>query len=269
MNSEPQTGRDMLRLRAQKLGLYGLLSQWQDFATENWVHTLVDIEEAERARRSLLRRISSAKIGRFKPIADFDWAWPNKIDRSLIEELFKLAFLADATNVIILGPNGMGKTVLAQNLAHHALMNGHVVRMTTAGEMLGELAAQDSPRALDRLIKQYARPDLLVIDEVGYLSYDNHAADLLFQVLAKRYQSKSTVVTTNKPFSEWPSVFPNASCVVALVDRLIHNAELVHIEGTSYRLKEAQERSATRAAKRSATTTRRNGKSASTPAPSP
>lgn len=108
--------------------------------------------------------------------------------------------------------------------------------------MLGDLAAQDGDNALRRRLRHYARPGLLVIDEVGYLSYANRHADLLFEIVSRRYEVKSTIVTTNRPFSEWNEVFPNAACVVSIVDRLVHHAEIIVLEGESYRMHEAKER---------------------------
>ena len=154
-----------------------------------------------------------------------------------------LEFIAEAANVVLVGPNGVGKSMMVKNVAHQALIRGHTVRFTTAGELLGDLAALDSDTALRRRLRHYAAPDLLVIDEIGYLSYSNRHADLLFELVSRRYEAKSTVVTTNKAFSDWSEVFPNAACVVSLVDRLIHHSEVISIEGESYRLKEAKERS--------------------------
>jgi DNA replication protein DnaC len=114
------------------------------------------------------------------------------------------------------------------------------------------LSALDSDSALRRRLRHYARPQLLAIDEVGYLSYSNRHADLMFELISRRYQNKSTLVTTNRQFAEWREVFPNASCVVSLVDRLVHNAEIVAIDAESYRLKEARERNEQRARQRRA-----------------
>ena len=238
---------DALRQRAQALRLYGLLAHWPDAATAAWVAPLLQWEEDERSRRSLERRLQSAHIGRFKPICDFDWRWPKRCDRAAVEALMSLDFLKESANVVLIGPNGVGKSTLAKNLAHQALIHGRTVLFTTAGQLLGDLAALDSDSALRRRLRHYAAPDLLAIDEVGYLSYSNRHADLLFELISRRYESKSTLVTTNRPFAEWSEVFPNAACVVSLVDRLVHNAEVISIEGDSYRLKEARERSEQRA----------------------
>jgi len=243
-------------LRAENLKLHGLLAHWAEIADHAWVEQLLDWEEAERARRSLERRLGSAHIGRFKPLADFDWNWPEQIDRLAITELMGLAFLKTATNAILVGSSGLGKSTIAQNIAHQAVLNGHTVLFTTAGQLLGDLAALDSDSALRRRLRYYAAPALLVIDEVGYLSYSNRHADLLFELINRRHEQKSTLVTTNKAFAEWSDVFPNAACVVALIDRLVHNAEIIAIKGKSYRQKEAQERAEQRSKKRKISSSR-------------
>ena len=232
------TTTDELKTRAQTLKLYGLLAHWDEISDQDWVVLLIEWEEAERQARSLQRRLSNARLGQFKPLADFDWQWPKRCDRAALEELMRLGFLGEAGNAVLVGPNGQG------------VINGHTVLFTTASGMLNELAAQDGDSALRRRLKRYTHPELLVIDEIGYLSYGNRHADLLFEIVSRRYEEKSTVVTTNRPFAEWGEVFPNASCVVSLIDRLVHNAEIINIEGDSYRLKEARERSQQRQQKR-------------------
>ena len=140
---------------------------------------------------------------------------------------------------------------------------GHTVLFTTAAEMLNILAAQDGDIALRRRLRYYAQPTLLVIDEVGYLSYSNRHADLLFEIISRRYEEKSVLITTNRPFSEWGEVFPNAACVVSLVDRLVHNAEIIQIKGDSYRLKEAKERDLQRKQQRAASKRQSSSKTSS------
>jgi hypothetical protein len=173
----PMTDPNTLRARAAALHLHGVLAHWPEVAAADWLAPLLDWEEQERHRRSLERRLQTAHIGRFKPLCDFDWSWPKRCDRAAIEALMGLDFLREASNVVLVGPNGVGKSTLAQNIAHQALIAGHTVLFTTAGALLGDLAALDSDTALRRRLRHYARPSLLVIDEVGYLSYSNRHAE--------------------------------------------------------------------------------------------
>ena len=253
----PGASHDELRAQATELRLHGLLAHWDELMgqpeTELRVRQWLGWESLERAHRSLERRLREAHLGRFKPLADFDWSWPKECDRAAIEELMSLQFLADASSVVLFGTNGVGKTMVALNIAHQAVLQGHTALFTTAGQMLSELAALDSDSALRRRMQHYAAPDLLLIDEVGYLSYSNRHADMLFELISRRYLHKSTIVTTNRRFADWGEVFPNAACVVSLVDRLMHRAEVVRIEGDSYRQKEAEEHAAQRAAARRTT----------------
>ena len=230
---------ETLKARAKVLHLHGLLAHWADAA--DWAETLIDWEEEERAQRSLERRIQGAHLGRFKPLCDFEWDWPKAVDRDTYDSQMTLDFIKEATNVVFVGPNGVGKSTLAKNLAHQALINGHTVLFTSAGQRLGELASLDSDSALRRRLRYYVTPAVLCCDEIGYLSYSNRHADLLFEIISRRYQQKSTIITTNRRFRDWGEVFPNAACVVSMVDRLMHNAELISIEGESYRAKEAKE----------------------------
>lgn len=234
----------VLRQRAEALRLWGLVEHWNEVSAQAWVPTMLDwLEEAQR-QRSLQNRLSKARLGPFKSMADFDWDWPTRLDRAAVEDLFKLEFMAEAANVVLVGPNGVGKTMIAQNLAHQALLAGHGVRYTTASAMLAELGACEGTASLERALGRYTRPALLVVDEVGYLSHTNRAADLLFEVVSRRYGRRPMILTTNRPFAEWSEVFPNATCVVTLVDRLTHHAEVIPIVGNSYRAKEAAERAA-------------------------
>ena len=235
-----------LQQRAAALKLQGLLAHWEHLGhpTPDWVGQLLRWEEEERQRRGLQRRVHNARLGAFKPLADFDWRWPQTLDQAAIKALMSLSFLPakPPLNPVFIGSNGIGKTTIAKNIAQQAVLNGYSVLFITAAQMLNDLAAIDSDSTFKRRLKYYAQPQLLIIDELGYLSYSNRHADLLFEIINRRYEVKSTLVTTNRPFDEWNQVFPNATCVVSLVDRLIHHSEIVLFEGDSYRMKEASEK---------------------------
>ena len=253
---------DSLKQRLRRLNLYGLLAHAEQILAEPWLERVLQIEESERQQRSLKRRLGNARLGSFKPLADFDYGWPEEFDRTLLDELFTFSFLDQAANIVIVGPNGLGKTMLAKNLLQQAILRGHSARFTAASDMLHDLAAQDSSTQLARRLRRYITPAVLCVDEVGYLSYDTRYADLLFEVITRRYQQhRCVILTTNKSFGEWNQVFPNATCVVALVDRLVHRSEILTLAGDSYRLKEAQERAAQRASRRAAAKKTRRGSS--------
>lgn len=233
-----------LKDKAKRLGFRTMVANWEQYEKQEWLEPLLFAEEQERAQNSLTRRIAEARIGQFKPMSEFDWDWPTKIDREHVDELFTLDFLKEQANIVLISNNGLGKTMIAQNLAYKSLVSGKSTKFVKASQMLNELIECDGSISRRRRLQKYCRPKLLVIDEVGYMNYDNRFADLLYEVITGRYQNSSTIVTTNKSFKEWGEIFPNAACVVTLVDRLLHKAEQVRIEGESYRRKEAEERAA-------------------------
>lgn len=240
-----------LGLRATAQGLDDLvaLAAKKRLSPVQLLEQLADIECRDRSRRSLERRTARSHLGKFKPMSDFDWNWPKKIDRPLVESVLSLGFLAEARNVVLVANQGLGKTMIAQNIAHQAILAGHSVLFVTASQLLLDLGGRDSSRALDSRLRHYAGASLLCVDEIGYLSYDSRNADLLFQVVSRRHEKKSLVLTTNLAFSDWPSIFPNASCTTALIDRVVHHCDIVVVEGESYRRREAEQDRRSRASK--------------------
>lgn len=235
------------RLRA--LGLPALANGWEDVValvtTKRWSFTqaiehIAALEEKERARRGLERRQRRSRLERFKPMADFDWNWPDQIERSLVESALSLDFLPAHRNVVLVAAQGLGKTMIAQNIVHHAILAGHTALFITASDLLLDLGKQESARALERRIRYYAGITLLAIDEMGFLAFDNRNADLLFQIVSRRYEKKSLILTTNLLFRDWSTIFPNAMCATALVERVVHHADVISIQGKSYRAREAE-----------------------------
>jgi DNA replication protein DnaC len=234
--------------RLKALGLYYSAEHIDDvlahatkkrFTSRQLFEHVVHLEEQERARRSLERRLSRSRLGPFKPMSDFEWNWPDKIHRADVEAALELDFLDQNKNLVLVAAEGLGKTMIARNIIHNAILAGHSALFISAAELLLDLGSQESARGLDRRLKHYARVGLLAIDEIGYLSYEVRNADLLFQLVSMRYEHKPLVLTTNLRFADWPTIFPGAACTTALIDRIVHHADIIPIEGKSYRLRDA------------------------------
>ena len=247
-----------LARQLEQIGLCAVPAGLDDFlaraAKQRWsprqmLEQLAQTESAERAHRSLERRLRVSEIKKFKPMADFDWSWPAKIERDVIERALTLDFLAEARNLVLVGRNGLGKTMIAQNICHAAVLAGNSVLFRSAPALLEELQRQ-GPEGRRRKLRTYANVGLLCVDEVGYLSFDDRSADLLYEVVNRRYERKSVILTTNRAFKEWNEVFPNAACIVTLLDRLLHHADVTVIEGESYRVRESEQETAARRRKK-------------------
>ena len=241
-----------------KIGLRTISRNLDDFVaratTGRWsprilLEQLSQIETDDRSRRSLERRLGLSGIKKVKPMADFDWNWPKKIERDVVERALTLDFIKEARNVVMIGGNGLGKTMIAKNICHAAVLAGYSVLFRSASTLIEDLQCE-SPEARRRKLRNYGNAGVVCIDEVGYLSYDDNAADLLYEVINRRYERRSVIVTTNRGFKEWNEVFPNASCIVTLVDRLTHHADVTKVEGESYRLRESELEAAARRRKK-------------------
>jgi DNA replication protein DnaC len=212
------------------------------FGPTQTVEDLLALERRAREATNLARRTHAAYLGKFKPLDRFDWAHPRKIDRTLVERLIGLDFVTRGDNVLLRGPSGVGKTMLAQNLGHAALVAGYTVRFTTLAAALADLLRQESVPAFERRLKRYLHPDLLILDELGYLPCDSRAADILYNIVSRRHEDRSVVITTNLAFKQWGTVFPGAACVGALVDRFAQHCHRVDIDADSWRDAHAFER---------------------------
>jgi len=205
------------------------------------VEQIVLLERRERDARNLASRTKKATLGAMKPLDRFDWSFPRVIDRPGYELLLTLGFLTRGHNILFRGGSGVGKSTLAQNLGQHALENGKSVRFSTVNAALADLLSQESLPAVERRMKRYTSPDLLILDELGYLPCDARSGDLLYSIISRRHERASTVITTNLPYKSWGTVFPGAACVVALIDRFAQNCTRFDIDGDSWRQRQDQE----------------------------
>jgi len=207
-----------------------------------YLETLIEGEAALKLEISIKNKIKNAKFPYRKTLEQYNWNHPSKINRMQIENIFKLDFIEQKKNIILLGGCGVGKTHLALALSEKACAKGFSVLFCPAIDIINTLSAASSLNSLDKAIKKYTLPKLLVIDELGYLPIDKLGANLLFQVISKRYETGSIMITGNRAFKDWPKIFDNDSTVTsAVLDRLLHHSEVVIIEGKSYRMKDKTE----------------------------
>jgi len=252
-DSRPRTApsTDTLPKDLESLKLPFVQAHFEPLAREaaqgHWGHvsylaSLMHGEAQERAQRRVARRIRLARFPVIKTLDGFQWNWPRQINRLQVQELFRLRFIAEKANVIFLGGVGLGKTHLATALGYAACQHGHSVLFTSAVDVINTLAAAQRNGRLKPTLERYLKPTLLILDELGYLPIDKVGADLLFQIISRRYERGAIVITSNRVFKKWAEIFNNdATLTSALLDRLLHHAETVLIEGKSYRMKDQVE----------------------------
>lgn len=188
--------------------------------------------QLEHRARAALKR---SQLFPLTTLDAYDFDYPERIDRDLVTRAATLDFIRERSNVVFVGPSGVGKTHLANALGQLACLRGYRVRFTLAADLVNDLVASQARNTLSKRLSAWAAYDLLLIDELGYLSFDARGADLLYQVFNKRYQRASTIVTTNLPFKDWGNLFHNAAAASAIADRLVHRGLLVRINGRSRR----------------------------------
>jgi DNA replication protein DnaC len=191
----------------------------------------------DRAKAALKR----AALFPLTTLDTYDFEHPKQIDKALVMKAASLDFVRDRANVVFIGPSGVGKTHLSNAIGQLACLRGLRVRFVTAADLVNDLVASQARNTLARRIFAWTAPDLLLIDELGYLSFDARGADLLYQVINRRYQRGSTIITTNLPFKDWGKLFHNTAAASAIADRLVHKGILVRITGNSFRTNQTTE----------------------------
>jgi DNA replication protein DnaC len=213
-------------------------------AREQWsalqyLARLIEGEALARQDRAIQKRLKEARFPMVKTLEQFDWSWPKRVNRAQVQNLFRLGWVNEKANVVLLGGCGLGKTHLATALAREACLHGYSVLFTTAVDIINSLAAAQTVGRLKLELKRYLKPGLLAIDELGYLPIDKAGADLLFQIFSHRYERGSLLITTNQPYKHWAKIFNNDTTITsAVLDRLLHHAETIVLEGRSYRMKD-------------------------------
>jgi DNA replication protein DnaC len=200
---------------------------------------LIGMEQAAREQRALERRLREARLPKPKTLAEYDFKFPKRVPKAVILRLFDCDFIQQNECAVLIGPTGTGKSHLLTALGYTAAERGYSVRHTRVVDMINHLTAAQINGSLDKSLRIYVRPSLLLLDELGYLPIDKRGADLLFQVVAARYEIGSIVLTTNRTFKEWGTLFcEDNTLATALIDRLMHHGEAIVIQGDSFRMRD-------------------------------
>lgn len=223
---------------AEMLDSYAKQAASSSMSYVDFLGGLVSEEVSHKEQRSVQNRIKSARFPVLKSLDDFDYAFQPSIDKKKVGELSNLRFIDNNENILFLGPSGVGKTHVSTGLGVRACESGYKVLFTTLNDMVSVLMASMADNSFPSKLRQYVQPSLLIVDEVGYLPVSKEGANFLFQVVAKRYETGSIILTSNKSFADWGEVLGDSVIAAAILDRLLHHSTVFSVRGDSYRLRE-------------------------------
>lgn len=215
-----------------------LTAEKEEWTYTSYLERLIQGEADRRSDRAVQRKIKAAKFPVIKTIDSFDWRWPKKINKLQVKDFFRLEFIEEKQNLIFLAGVGLGKSHIASALGYEACLQGYTVLFAPAIEVINSLVAAKKVGNIKNEIKRFLKPNLLILDEIGYLPIDKIGANLLFQVISRRYETGSIIITTNRAYKDWAEIFCNDSTLAsAILDRILHHSHTALIEGPSYRTK--------------------------------
>jgi DNA replication protein DnaC len=238
---------DGLRSALKKLRLSGLLEGLEVRLQEAAGHGLSHLEFLElilqdelavRSDRQLQRRVKAALFRELKPLDQFDWAFNPSVKKKQVLDLATCRFVRERRDVLWLGPPGVGKSFLVQAVGYQAIKAGHVVLYRSVFDVVRDFLHDEALSAEDRVLSKYLKPDLLIIDDMGMKQLPKRSGEYLFEIVLRRYETRSTMMTSNRPLEDWGKLLGDVPTATAILDRFLHHAEVVQMNGRSYRLKD-------------------------------
>jgi DNA replication protein DnaC len=243
--------KDALGIALRRLRLSGLLeglevrlheAQSHALSHEEFLELIVQDELAVRTDRRRARRVKAAGFRELKALEDFDWSFNPSVPKKVIYELATCRFLKEARDVLWLGPPGVGKSYLVQALGYQAIRAGHQVLYRSIFDVVRDFAQDEALGGVDKVLTRYLKPDLLIIDDMGMKQLPKRSGEYLFEVVMRRYEVRSTMMTSNRPLEDWGKLLGDVPSATAILDRFLHHAEVIQITGRSYRLRGAGRR---------------------------